>query len=194
MCFFPQSNGSSFTTVGKEDRWFWQVIHSTETYEFPVCILRVPTCLISEKNLLLGEERKWGLIKKILLDFSDRRWLSQTTLWQVKCKWIRTYGLNFLSSIRGFVNNEKKGMKKCSLILPNPRHLNNCSRKYAKATFFSLKPTYYQKKHWTCAIISVWWITQGSLEFSHDSLRVIFQKKNWICVIIGKVKKYVLCK
>lgn len=93
------------------------------------------------KNLLLGEERKWGLIKKILLDFSDRRWLSQTTLWQVKCKWIRTYGLNFLSSIRGSVNHEKKGMKKCSLILPNPRHLNNCSRKYAKATFFSLKPT-----------------------------------------------------
>lgn len=71
------------------------------------------------KNLLLGEERKWGLIKKILLDFSDRRWLSQTTLWQVKCKWIRTYGLNFLSSIRGSVNHEKKGMKKCSLILPN---------------------------------------------------------------------------
>lgn len=79
-------------------------------------------------------------------------------------------------------------MKKCTVTLPNPRHLNNCSQKYAKATFSSLKPTYYQKKH------SVFLQASLSDESLMTSSELSF-RKFWICVfctcvIMGQVKKY----
>lgn len=69
----------------------------------------VPIWLPNAKMHLLRTRGEGDLLKIISQTFLDTGWLSWTTLWQVKCKWIRTYGLNFPWSVHGFVNYEKKG-------------------------------------------------------------------------------------